>query len=68
MQKRGHCATHSQPQDLTEWSPSSHGCFAPGGRAPGLHWIGRCVGLGASQDAPFALAGNRTPIPRPFTS
>jgi hypothetical protein len=31
-----------------EWSASRSGCFIPGERAPGTHWIGDWVGLRAS--------------------
>jgi hypothetical protein len=38
------------PQFLTsaldggEWSASRHGCFTPGGRDAGTHWIGGWLG------------------------
>jgi hypothetical protein len=33
-----------------EWSVSRPGCFTPGERAPGTHWIGGWVDLRASLD------------------
>jgi hypothetical protein len=33
-----------------EWSTSRPGRFTPGERAPGIHWIGSCVGARAGLD------------------
>jgi hypothetical protein len=33
-----------------EWSASLPGCFTPGDRAPGTHWIGGCVDSRAGLD------------------
>jgi hypothetical protein len=33
-----------------EWSTSRPGCFTPGERAPGTHWIGGWVDLRAGLD------------------
>jgi hypothetical protein len=46
-----------------EWSTSRPGCFTPGERAPGTHWIGGWVDLRAGLDdlekrKLFALPGS----------
>jgi hypothetical protein len=53
-------------RDGGEFRTSRNGRFAPGDRAPGIHWVGDWVDPRAGLDAMeerryFAPAGNRTP-------
>jgi hypothetical protein len=50
--------------DGSKWSASRSGCFTPGKRTRGAHWIGGCMGLradlGALEQKSPASAGNLT--------
>jgi hypothetical protein len=56
-------STHSLTSavDGGEWSASRPGRFTPGQKAPGINWIGGCVGFRAVLDA---VVKRKIPSPR----